>query len=555
MAARLRGEAEAPAVAAARESLLAFARLLKPDYEPDWFHEALAAELEAFWRGAVARLLVCLPPQHGKTELVSRLAPAWALGRWPDLRVIAGSYNDDAASRVNLDVQRYIDSEAYALAFPATRLAAPGQARAARHRRERRTARFFEVVGRRGYYRSAGRGTGITGTPADVALIDDPIKDREEAESATVRQAVWDWYTAQVLTRLRKDGRQLVVMTRWHEDDLVGRLLASGRASGQEWRVVRFPAVAETLASAAVARHPELARHPADRRADGEALWPRHFPPATLAERRVVLGAYQFDGMFQQRPTAPGGTEFAREHAQFLDATPAVPGVQRCRGWDCGATEAGGDWTVGARLARVPPCEALPRGGYVVEDVVRGQWGPATVDEVVLTTAEADGPLCLQREEQEPGASGKAVVVARAARMRERGRSYEAVPAASAKSVRRLPLRALWEARRVWLLRAPWNAALLDELADLPGGAHDDIGDALATATNTLAALPVGVGGAEPLAGHGPPPSAGRPAPTDRVACGLCGHTFAYQTMSRVNGGVYCPSCETRAAAAHGAPA
>lgn len=542
MAARLRGETDAPEVEQAREDLLAFAALLKPDYEPHWFHRLLAERLEAFAAGAIERLIVSMPPQHGKTELVSRLFPAWLLGLHPDTRIIAGSYNDEAATRVNLDVQRYIDSEGYARVFPATRLPAPGVQRHARHRRERRTGRFFEVVGRRGYYRSAGRGSGISGVPGDVGLIDDPLKDRAEAESATVRSALWDWYTGAFLTRLRKSSRQLVVMTRWHEDDLIGRLLDAARRGGPQWEVLRLPAFAETLQ--------DYPRHADDPRADGEALWPTHFPVETLRERRVSLGSYQFDGLYQQRPTAPGGTEFKREHVQWLDAPPDLPGVRRCRAWDCGATEGGGDWTSGVRVARVPPCVPFPKGAYVVEDVRHEQWGPGRVDALIVETAERDGRACLVREEQEPGSAGKAVITARGQRLRERGYSYEGVPSTHAKEVRRLPARALWEAGLIWLVRGAWAEVFMDELARLPGGAHDDQADAFAHAVNTLTGLATGLGGEVPLAGHKMSlPSGPALGPMDRVACSGCGTVMTYQRMARVNGGVYCPACETRTTA------
>ena len=467
----LRDDNPADGLEPARSSLIAFARHVKPDYEPAWFHVRLAGALDAFLAGATPRLIICLPPQHGKTELVSRLLPAYLLGREPDARVIATSYADDLASRNNLDVQRYIDSPAYAQLFPGTRLSGATGALRDQATRARRTAKLFEVVGRRGSYRSAGVGSGITGMGADVGLVDDPIKDRKEAESATVREALWAWYTSVFLTRLRRPGRVLVTMTRWHEDDLVGRLLRAAEEDhrADRWTVLRLPALAEGDAD--------------DPRAHGEALWVDRYPVSELETLRASLGGYQWDGMYQQRPTRPGGSVFHRAWFQVVDAAPnGVPGAARCRFWDVAGTEGGGDWTVGARVCR------LPTGEVWVEDVVRVQAGPADVDRLIEQTARLDGPAVLVREEQEPGSSGKAVVQARARRLA--GWDYRGVPSDANKVLRWRPFAAQAEAGNVRVLRAGWTAALLDELERVPGGRHDDQADAVAGAFLEIARRP-----------------------------------------------------------------
>lgn len=482
--------AEATAVVAARSSLLAFAHYVKPDYEPAWFHGVLAAALDRFVSGACPRLVICLPPQHGKTELVSRLLPAYLLGREPDARIIAASYSDDLASRNNLDVQRYIDSPAYAQVFPGTRLAGAtsGDRRRAEAQfgRARRTTKLFEIVGRRGTYRSAGIGTGITGMGADVGLVDDPVKDRKEAESDTVRDAIWQWYTSTFLTRLRRPGRVLVTMTRWHEDDLVGKLIQSAENDrADQWFVLRLPAVAE-----------DFDRHPDDARAVGDALWPARYPSLALENLRATLGSYQFDGMYQQRPHRPGGSVFKRAWFTVADAAPnGVPGAQRCRFWDVAATEGGGDWTVGARVCR------LPDGSVWVEDVLRIQAGPAEVDRLIEQTARLDGIGVAIREEQEPGSSGKAVIATRARRLA--GWDYRGVPSDENKVLRWRPFAAQAEAGNVRVLRAPWTEPLLAELERVPGSRHDDQADAVAGAFLALAQRPAAGSVVRQLVGWG----------------------------------------------------
>ncbi len=467
----LSDEAIDPGVAAARSGLLAFQERMRPDYEAAWFHVRVASELDAFAEGRVVRLILCMPPQHGKTELASRALPAYLLGREPDLRIIASSYADDLASRTNLDVQRLIDSESYAELFPATRLAGPrlGRRMDVDAVRSRRTQHLFEIVGRRGSYRSAGVGVGITGMPADVGIIDDPIKDRGDAESATVREAVWQWYTGSFRPRAR--GRILIIMTRWHEDDLVGRLTAlAGRdPAADQWTVVRIPAIAEGAAG--------------DPRQPGEALWPARFPAAEMAALRTTLGSYQFEGMYQQRPTSPGGMVFKLAWFQVVDARPAiVGGTQRCRYWDCAGTEGAGDWTVGALITRTPD------GLWWVEDVIRGQWGPSDVDRIIRQTAAVDGPYVMIREEREPGSSGKAVIEARARSLA--GFDYKGDPVDENKLLRWRPFAAQAEAGNVRVVRAAWTADFLAELAAAPGGLHDDQCDSASGGFLALARRP-----------------------------------------------------------------
>src|SRR5262249_37761066 len=148
------------------------------------------------------RLILTAPPQHGKSELISRRLPAFALGRHPDLKIIATSYSADRASDFSADVQRFMDSELYHQIFPETRIV--GQF--AKIGEAKRTAGLFEVVGHRGRYRAAGIGGGITGEPADILIVDDPIKDFADAMSDTVRDNVWNWLTSTAMTRLQEGG-------------------------------------------------------------------------------------------------------------------------------------------------------------------------------------------------------------------------------------------------------------------------------------------------------------------------------------------------------------
>jgi predicted phage terminase large subunit-like protein len=286
----------------ARNSLLDFTLYTKGDYEPSWHHRLLASAIDRFERGEIKRLIVNMPPQHGKSEQASRRLPAWLLGRNPDLRVIACSNTADLASSINRDVQRIIDDDAYQRLFPDTQLSGE-RVRSASDGAWLRNSDEFEVVGRRGYYKCAGVGGTIVGRGFDVGIIDDPIRKREEADSPAVREAIWKWYMGDFYTRRGKDARIIVIMTRWHEDDLVGRLLhrAKEDPKADQWEVLTLPAVCLDPPG------------PGDPRQPGEALWPDRYPVADLEKVRAA-SAYDWSSQYQQQPRPEGGTEWPEEY-------------------------------------------------------------------------------------------------------------------------------------------------------------------------------------------------------------------------------------------------
>lgn len=248
--------------------------------------------------------MVFMPPRHGKSELVSRYFPAWAFGRHPDLSMIASSYADDLISRMNRDVQRIIDSPRYRTVFPEIGLNAKN-IRTTAQGTYLRNSDIFEIVGNKGVYRSAGVGAGITGMGADILNIDDPVKDAKEANSETVRKSVWEWYTSTAYTRLSPGGGVLLTMTRWHVDDLAGRLLeAMRKGEGDQWKIINFPAIA-------VADEP-------NRRA-GEALHPERWPLDYLDSIKRTVGEYNWQALYQQSPTTPGGSIIKKDQWRWYD--------------------------------------------------------------------------------------------------------------------------------------------------------------------------------------------------------------------------------------------
>lgn len=279
----------------ARRGLLAFTQYTFDKYEANWHHEILSRKLDDWVAGRCKRLLVFQPPRTGKSELVSRRLPAYIFGRRPEAQVIAASYSAELAGRMSIDVQRIMSSPAYGELFPNIKLPR------ARRGEGQATQEMFDIVGTGGYYRAAGVGGGITGMGAHYGIIDDPIKNRDQAYSAMYRESLWEWYRTTFFTRLEKDASLLLTMTRWHHDDLSGRLLDfAANLSTEPWEVICFPHRYEVT---------DLS-HPQDLREPGEVLWPDKFDDPAVREMEVVLGPVQWAALHQQRPTRDSGALF-----------------------------------------------------------------------------------------------------------------------------------------------------------------------------------------------------------------------------------------------------
>lgn len=284
-----------------RKSVLSFPDFLDyldPNYSRQWFHTIIAQHCQDLLLGRLptSRLMVFVPPQHGKSEIVSRKFPAWALGYNPRLKIVGASYASSLAQGFSRNIQRTIDSDEFRQVFPHTFLNSQNVSTDAK-RGYLRNIDIFETVGYGGFYRAVGVGGGLTGTPADLGIIDDPVKDALEAASTTYRENVWNWYTDVFLTRLHNHSKQCLIMTRWHEDDLAGRLLAR---EPEKWTVVRIPALREDDTD------------PTDPRAMGEALWEERHSRERLLEAEE-RSPRTFASLYQQRPTIDGGNIIKRE--------------------------------------------------------------------------------------------------------------------------------------------------------------------------------------------------------------------------------------------------
>lgn len=282
---------------AARQNLGDFCREIYPPYQSPPHLLALHEKLERVERGECSRLMVTMPPRHGKSQTVSRLFPSWYMGRNPDKRIISTSYSGGLAGTFSRDVRNtLLDPTFHTALFPGITLA-----------HDSKGVMSWDVASPHlGGMRTSGVGGGITGHGAHLFIIDDPVRNRQDADSERLRSSVWDWYTDTARTRLEPGGAIVLCMTRWHFDDLGGRLLRNMDAEDTEqWETIDFPAVATGP--------DELGRE------EGEALWPERYDVDALRGLRATVGARTWAALYQQQPTVNEGQIFPSDRWQVYD--------------------------------------------------------------------------------------------------------------------------------------------------------------------------------------------------------------------------------------------
>lgn len=417
----------------------------------------LISRLQQIATGEIDRLMVMMPPGSAKSTYASVLFPAWYLAQRPNLSVIGASHTADLAEAFSRRVMGVIRDNAATLGYGlATEAAA------------------IWITTNGGTYKSAGVGGPITGRRADLAIIDDPVKSRAVADSEAERNTAWNWFTADLRTRLRPGGRIVLIMTRWHEDDLGGRLLET---QGDRWQILKLPAIAE--------QDDPLGREPGMLLWSGDDSYRYDEELRRVHEESQASGAMRnWESLYQQNPRPLEGALFKINKVTAVDA--ALPSAKVVRAWDLAATEALGardpDWTAGVRLARTGD------GGFVVEDVVRFRGGPEEVEAAILATASHDGPGVRIGLAQDPGQAGKAQVLYLTKKLV--GHKVESSPDTGAKETRAAPVASQMNVGNVAIVRAGWNRPFLDELAGFPSAKHDDQVDALSRAFAMLIAPP-----------------------------------------------------------------
>lgn len=424
------------------------------------------AALEEIVRGRLHRLIIEMPPRHGKSEKASVHFPPYYLGRHPNRRVIITSYSSDLSYRFSRRSRNIVESQDYPFPFKTAG--------------DLRQVQRWDIEAHRGGLIAAGVGGSITGQGADLFIIDDPLKNAEEADSERVRENVWDWYQSTAFTRLEPKGAMIVIATRWHEDDLIGRILKEDE-DRHEWTRIRLPALAE--------ENDPLGRP------EGRALWPARYNKEQLLKIKENIGPRYFDALYQQRPSAAEGQMIKRswinfwhytgtplppvklkmgEETKIIHPVPLPPQQDKhIQSWDMAFKETNdGSYVVGQMWTLAGP-------RLFLRDEIRDHMDfPATLRAVELLSRR--WPDAYQKF-VEDAANGPAVMATLASKLP----GLTPVPPRGSKVARVNAITWAWEAGNIFLPHpeiAPWVYDWIEEIVSFPNGANDDRVDAMAHA-------------------------------------------------------------------------
>lgn len=406
--------------------------------------------------GRCKRLMIAMPPRHGKSETTSKFFPAWFLGRFPDKRVILCSYEADFAASWGRKARNILEEwgpEAFGVKVA----------------QDSSAANRWDIEGHLGGMVTAGVGGPITGKGADVLIIDDPVKNAEEAQSATIRERTWEWYRSTAYTRLEPGGAVILIMTRWHEDDLAGQLLLEEKNGGDQWDKVIFPAEAE--------------ENDALGRAPGEPLWPERFPRDRLAEIRKTLGSYLYAALFQQRPQPAGGQVFKREWFRYAQKDGDTYILRKSTGekrvptsacWRFQTTDPSGSAKETSDYFVIMTLDVTPDNELIVVDIVRVQSDTTNHERMMDDARYRLHPLF-------QGVESKTFGLNLYQAMKRKGRAIKELKADADKVSRARPVSIQMENEMVFFIQGIENLEVLEsELLAFPHGKHDDTVDTLA---------------------------------------------------------------------------
>ncbi len=411
----------------------------------------LIEKFEAVAAGRIRRLLISMPPRHGKTETISVHGPAWFLGREPESSVIFATHTAEFAEDIGRRVRNTLLTPLHQTIFPRSRVTPDSSA----------ASKLALVAG--GNYFAVGRGGALTGRGADLLILDDLLKDRDDAASPTIRRQLKDWFTTTAFTRLAPDGRAIVIGTRWHQDDLIGWLQTEHRDQG--WEVLSLPALAE----------------PGDPlgRAEGEALWPEKWSEASLAQTRAQMGSAAFAALFQGRPAALEGEIFKREWFRYYREAPALRAIVISLDTAFKA-KASADYSV----AQV---WGVADAGYYLLDQFRAR---VEFPELQRVAEQLHAKWKARAVLVEDKASGQSLIQAL-----QRSTRLPVIPVkvSTDKESRAHATTPLFEAGRVFLPEAArWIHDFTEELSTFPAASHDDQVDSLTQALSYLSRSSIG---------------------------------------------------------------
>jgi predicted phage terminase large subunit-like protein len=451
----------------ARNDFATFRQLKRPNMLWGWLNEEIASELQRFYHdlteGRRPKLALMAPPQHGKSWTVWDFI-AWIAGKHPSLKTIFASYSDDLGVECNRDLQRTIKSDFFNATFPETRIDAPGWACSNDH---------IEFIGKDGSFRNTTVSGPINGFRLDLGVIDDPMKGRNEANSKTTRDSTWAWFADDFYNRFAANAGLLIVMTRWHVDDLLGRFLERF----QDVRVLRYSAIAEHDEEH-VFEGKRFVRH------RGEPLFAELKPLDFLLERKTVETQASWQSLFQQNPIVVGGGELPIDKLKTIQIWDRSKVVASVRYWDKAATDdsESGAYTAGCLMHK------LDDGRFVIEHMARGRWSALDREMRIKAHTEDDSKVCKSYQvwiEQEPGSGGKESAENTIRNLA----GYRVYPdkVTGSKQVRAAPFAAQVQNVNVFLIAGDWVLDFVDECEPWPNGKYKDQVDAAAGAFNKLA--------------------------------------------------------------------
>lgn len=432
-----------------------------------WLAHSAVRIASGIMRGG-ARIIISAPPRHGKSKLVDVWTPVWFFENCPGKNIILASYGAELSEGFGREVRDIIRERGNIEGILNARLSPDS------------TASGLFTTTAQGYMASVGLGGAITGRGAHVLLIDDFVKEIKEALSPAHRDYVWNWFVTVAMTRLEPGASVVIIATRWHSDDLIGRIIKN--FPGQ-WEHINFPAEAEVAGPPGSTDLIE--------RVHGQALFPQRYNEAYLQGQRALLGSIFYNALYQQRPV---DEDHKFTQAGWLKLAPQIPAAavdaRWVRIWDLAATEGGGDYTVGTLLGHSRTSNIT-----CIANVLRKQMSPGQTDLLLRQTAQVDGLDTEILVEQEPGSSGKALVHHIKTTVLPEYR-VTSVPATKSKLIRAQPFLAAAENGKVYLLNEEvvhgdyeecgWQEHFIREFELFPNGEYDDQIDTAAAGYNFL---------------------------------------------------------------------
>jgi predicted phage terminase large subunit-like protein len=444
---------------------------MEPDYQAGWVHRELCARLERFVDDVVnkrsPRLMIFMPPRVGKSMLASQLFPAWALGNHPQLEIASTSYAASLPYGFSRTIRRMIrEDERYNALFPGITLEGDTQA-VERWQVMRQVGDSWRIGGG---YRAAGVGGPLTGTGCNILIVDDPVKNAEEAESEVIREATWQWYATTARTRLAPGGGILIIQTRWHDDDLSGRATAmmKDHPDADQFEIVSYPAIAE---------------FDEPHRKAGEALHPDRYDERAYAQIRATVGPVIWNALYQQNPVPADGEFFKRDDIQYYKDLPPLASLGVIAAWD---------------LAVSKNETADPTAGFVVGfdheynmyviDRYYGRMNSLEICQQLVLSVRTWQPQVTYIEKEKAQIAIEPFLNRILTEEKMASVVIEPLlPGKRDKVQRARPLQGLIQKRKVFFpLNAEWTPSTVGELLRFPKGKHDDQVDALAYAAGQM---------------------------------------------------------------------